>query len=65
MKGGFDSIEDMIEDAPVSAIVVWYLKGPHALASLFNSEQVSVISGMYNFEGWSMWYDSVLENSEA
>jgi hypothetical protein len=38
MKGGFDSIEDMIEDAPVSAIVVWYLKGPHALASLFNSE---------------------------
>jgi hypothetical protein len=38
MKGVFDSIKDMIEDAPVSAIVVWYLKGPQAFASLFNSE---------------------------
>jgi hypothetical protein len=72
MKGVFfyliyndDEVNDINEDPLVSAIVLVYLKGPHELAIFLNSEKESVIAGIYNSWGLSIYYVKDSVNSEA
>ena len=72
MKGVFfyliyndDEVNDINVDPLVSAIVLVYLKGPHELVIFPNSEKESVIAGVYNSLGLSIYYVKDSVNSEA